>query len=126
MLDGLYDLCWSWWCYKVNKQLSIIIFRFSQSALSSSNHFNSRYSTRVSNELGAGNSQGARLALRVMIIIAITEGATVGVTTVLVRHVWGRLYSNETEVINYVAKMMPLLALSDFLDGFQCVLSGPS
>lgn len=61
-----------------------------------------------------------------MIIIAITEGATVGVTTVLVRHVWGKVYSNETEVIKYVAKMMPLLALSDFLDGFQCVLSGPS
>ncbi|XP_031265320.1 protein DETOXIFICATION 16-like isoform X2 [Pistacia vera] len=81
-------------------------------------------STRVSNELGAGNSQGARLALRVMIIIAITEGATVGITTILVRHVWGKVYSNEAEVIKYVAKMMPLLALSDFLDGFQCVLSG--
>ncbi|KAJ0095548.1 hypothetical protein Patl1_15221 [Pistacia atlantica] len=81
-------------------------------------------STRVSNELGAGNSQGARLALRVMIIITITEGATVGITTILVRHVWGKVYSNEAEVIKYVAKMMPLLALSDFLDGFQCVLSG--
>ncbi|KAK2970473.1 hypothetical protein RJ640_028562 [Escallonia rubra] len=27
-------------------------------------------------------------------------------------------------MIGYVAKMMPLLALSDFLEGFQCVLSG--
>ncbi|GAY54642.1 hypothetical protein CUMW_158320 [Citrus unshiu] len=81
-------------------------------------------STRVSNELGAGNSKGARLALRVMIMIAITEGATVGITTILVRNVWGKLYSNEEEVIKYVAKMMPLLALSDFLDGFQCMLSG--
>lgn len=81
-------------------------------------------STRVSNELGAGNSQAAQLALRVMIIMAISEGAAVGITTILVRHVWGKLYSNEEEVIKYVAKMMPLLALSDFLDGFQCVLSG--
>ncbi|KAJ4709814.1 Protein DETOXIFICATION [Melia azedarach] len=81
-------------------------------------------STRVSNELGAGNSQGAKIALRVMITIAITQGLTVGITTILVRKVWGKLYSNEEEVIKYVAKMMPLLALSDFLDGFQCVLSG--
>ncbi|KAK0575076.1 hypothetical protein LWI29_033688 [Acer saccharum] len=81
-------------------------------------------STRVSNELGAGNSRAARLVLRVMIIMAISEGAMVGITTILVRHVWGKLYSNEEEVIKYVAKMMPLLALSDFLDGFQCVLSG--
>ncbi|KAH7571044.1 hypothetical protein JRO89_XS05G0243700 [Xanthoceras sorbifolium] len=81
-------------------------------------------STRVSNELGAGNSQAARLALHVMIIMAISEGAAVGISTVLVGQVWGKLYSNEEEVIKYVAKMMPLLALSDFLDGFQCVLSG--
>lgn len=82
------------------------------------------FSTRVSNELGAGNSEGARLALRVMITMAISEGLGVGITTVLARHEWGKLYSNEEEVIKYVANMMPLLALSDFLDGFQCVLSG--
>jgi len=81
-------------------------------------------STRVSNELGAGRPQGARLALYVMVVVAIVEGAIVGTCTILVRHVWGKLYSNEEEVIRYVAKMMPLLALSDFLDGFQCVLSG--
>ncbi|KAL5070442.1 hypothetical protein RYX36_021329, partial [Vicia faba] len=80
-------------------------------------------STRVSNELGCGNAQGAVLALRVMIVIAIVEGIAIVLVTILVRNVWGKLYSNEDEVIKYVAKMMPLLALSDFLDGFQCVLS---
>lgn len=81
-------------------------------------------STRVSNELGAGRPQGARLAVSVMVIIAILEGILVAIITILVRRVWGKLYSNEQEVIQYVAQMMPLLALSDFLDGFQCVLSG--
>nr|QBM79459.1 MATE29 [Rehmannia glutinosa] len=81
-------------------------------------------STRVSNELGAGNSQRARLAVYVAAVIATSEGVIVGTTTILVRHIWGKLYSNENEVIRYVAKIMPLLALSDFLDGFQCVLSG--
>lgn len=78
----------------------------------------------MSNELGCGNAQGAVLALRVMIVIAIVEGIAIVLVTILVRNVWGKLYSNEDEVIKYVAKMMPLLALSDFLDGFQCVLSG--
>lgn len=82
-------------------------------------------STRVSNELGAGRADEARLALMVMVCIALTEGTAVGISTILVRHIWGRLYSTEGEVIRYVAKMMPLLAVSDFLDGFQCVLSGP-
>ena len=78
----------------------------------------------MSNELGAGCPHGALLALRVMITLALLEGTTIGITTLLVRNVWGKLYSKEEEVIKYVAKMMPLLALSDFLDGFQCVLSG--
>ncbi|XP_065860354.1 protein DETOXIFICATION 16-like isoform X2 [Euphorbia lathyris] len=81
-------------------------------------------STRVSNELGAGRPQGARLAVNVMIIMALSEGAAIGIATILVRQVWGKLYSNDHQVIKYVARMMPLLALSDFLDGFQCVLSG--
>ncbi|XP_011070680.1 protein DETOXIFICATION 16 isoform X1 [Sesamum indicum] len=81
-------------------------------------------STRVSNELGARNPQRARLAVCVAAAIATSEGVIVGITTILVRHIWGKLYSNEDEVIKYVAKIMPLLALSDFLDGFQCVLSG--
>lgn len=81
-------------------------------------------STRVANELGSGNSKGAVLAVRVMMTMVICEGSTVAVLTILVRHVWGKLYSNDPQVIHYVASMMPLLALSDFLDGFQCVLSG--
>ena len=82
------------------------------------------YSTRVSNEIGVERPHGACLALRVMITFALSKGATIAITTLLVRNVWGKLYSKEEEVIRYVAKMMPLLALSDFLDGFQCVLSG--
>ncbi|KAM3741303.1 hypothetical protein ACB098_08G166100 [Castanea mollissima] len=50
-------------------------------------------STRVSNEMGAGCPHGARLALRVLITFALSEGATIAVTTLLVRNVWGKLYS---------------------------------
>lgn len=81
-------------------------------------------STRVSNELGAGRPQHAKLAVKVMVMMSISEGIVVAALTMLVRHAWGRLYSNEDEVVNYVSKMMLLLALSDFLDGFQCALSG--
>ena len=59
-----------------------------------------------------------------MVMMLISEGLAVAVVTIFIRHVWGRLYSDEDEVVNYVAKLMLLLAISDFLDGFQCVLSG--
>lgn len=81
-------------------------------------------STRVSNELGAGRPERAKLAVKVMVVMSVSEGLVVAAITILVRRAWGRLYSDEDEVVNYVAKMMLLLSLSDFLDGFQCALSG--
>ncbi|OVA14233.1 Multi antimicrobial extrusion protein [Macleaya cordata] len=82
------------------------------------------HSTRVSNELGAGHPQAARLAVQVMLFMVISEGILLGLIMILVRRFWGYAYSNEEEVVSYVATMMPLLALSNFIDGIQSVLSG--
>ncbi|GMH21389.1 hypothetical protein Nepgr_023231 [Nepenthes gracilis] len=81
-------------------------------------------STRVSNELGAGHPQAARLAVVVVSYMTIAEGTLVGLVLILIRNIWGYAYSNETQVVRYVAVMLPILALSNFLDGIQCVLSG--
>ncbi|XP_006661673.2 protein DETOXIFICATION 16-like [Oryza brachyantha] len=81
-------------------------------------------STRVSNELGAGRPQAARLATRVVMILAFLVGTSEGLVMVLVRNLWGYAYSNEKEVAEYIAKMMPILAVSILFDGIQCVLSG--
>lgn len=81
-------------------------------------------STRVSNELGAGHPKTARLAVCVVLFMAITEGILVGLVLIFIRNGWGYAYSNEIEVVKYVARMMPLLATSNLIDGLQCVLSG--
>lgn len=82
------------------------------------------HSTRVSNELGAGHPEAARLAVCVVIVMAITEGVLVGLVLILIRNIWGYAYSDEVEVVKYVATMMPILAISNLLDGLQSVLSG--
>ncbi|KAJ6672658.1 MULTIDRUG RESISTANCE PROTEIN [Salix viminalis] len=74
-------------------------------------------STRVSNELGAQRPYLARLAVWVVIAIAVTEGIVVGIVLILIRNVWGYAYSNEIQVVNYVAVMLPVVATSNFLDG---------
>ncbi|WVZ22927.1 hypothetical protein V8G54_001471 [Vigna mungo] len=81
-------------------------------------------STRVSNELGAGHPRAARLAVYFVFIMAIIEGTLIGAVMILLRNIWGYAYSNEVEVVQYVAIMLPILALSIFLDALQCVLSG--
>ncbi|KAH7674583.1 Multi antimicrobial extrusion protein [Dioscorea alata] len=80
--------------------------------------------TRVSNELGAGNPQNARSAIYVAGTIAILEGLIVGSTLFLARNDWGKIFSNKLEVIKYIARVMPLLALSHLIDACQCVLLG--
>ncbi|CAN6234706.1 unnamed protein product [Urochloa humidicola] len=81
-------------------------------------------STRVSNELGAGRPQAARLATRVVMVLAIMIGILVGLAMILVRNLWGHVYSNEAEVVKHISKMMPILAASFLFDCVQCVLSG--
>ncbi|RLM78538.1 protein DETOXIFICATION 16-like isoform X2 [Panicum miliaceum] len=80
--------------------------------------------TRVSNELGAGRPEAARLATRVVVLLALAVGASEGLAMVLVRNLWGYAYSNEEEVVRHTARMMPILAVSIVFDGLQCVLSG--
>nr|XP_023879229.1 protein DETOXIFICATION 16-like [Quercus suber] len=86
--------------------------------------FSGVVSTRVSNELGAGNAEAACLAVRVVFVIATIEGIVVGLVMILIRNIWGYAYSNEVEVVRHVANIMPILATSNFLDGLQAVLSG--
>lgn len=81
-------------------------------------------SIRVSNELGAGHPQAARTAAYVALIMVVAEGVLVGFLMILLRDFWGRVYSEEEEVIRYLATMMPTVAISSFLDGVQSVLSG--
>ncbi|KAE8701296.1 MATE efflux family protein 6 [Hibiscus syriacus] len=81
-------------------------------------------STRVSNELGAGNPEAARLSVIVATIIGLIE--PIMVVTVLLpwRHVFGYIFSNEVEVVNYLAQIIPLICISVFMDSLQAVLSG--
>ncbi|KNA08147.1 hypothetical protein SOVF_165200 isoform A, partial [Spinacia oleracea] len=81
-------------------------------------------STRVSNELGAGRPEAARAAISVVMFLVISEGILIGTILILIRNIWGYAYSNEEEVVSYVAVMMPILAAVNLLDGLQSVLSG--
>ncbi|KAH7306795.1 hypothetical protein KP509_22G030800 [Ceratopteris richardii] len=81
-------------------------------------------SIRVSNELGAGNPHKALGAVCTAVTLAISEVLPVAVILLLIRNVWGHVYSDEREVIVAVAGLMPFLSLSTSFDGLQAVFSG--
>ncbi|GKB37808.1 DETOXIFICATION 16-like protein [Tanacetum coccineum] len=86
--------------------------------------FGNAVSTRVSNELGAGKHEAAKLAVWVSLSLVITEVLVTGLALVASRRVWASLYTYEAEVVSYISLVMPVLALSNIMDGIQGVLSG--
>ena len=43
---------------------------------------------------------------------------------ILLRNVWGYAYSGDKDVVTYIARMLPILAVSFFVDGLSGSLSG--
>ncbi|XP_006302179.2 protein DETOXIFICATION 14 [Capsella rubella] len=81
-------------------------------------------STRVANELGAGNPKQARIAVYTVMVITCVESVMVSSTVYGTRNVFGYIFSSETEVVDYVSSMAPLIALSVIFDAVRAVLSG--
>ncbi|KAI5428131.1 protein DETOXIFICATION 3 [Lathyrus oleraceus] len=81
-------------------------------------------STRVSNELGAGNPKAVRFSVCTATFLAIAEALTVTAILLGCRNILGYAYTNDGMVVHYVAVMTPLLCASIFTDSLQAVLSG--
>ncbi|XP_062208537.1 protein DETOXIFICATION 14-like [Phragmites australis] len=81
-------------------------------------------STRVANELGAGNPEGARSAVRVVMSMAVMDAVIVGGALLGAQRLVGRAYSSEKEVISFVATMVPLVCVTVATDALQGVLAG--
>ncbi|KAM3363268.1 protein DETOXIFICATION 14-like [Capsicum galapagoense] len=130
-------VCLKWWSLEVLTLLSGILPnpRLETSVLSicltiSTLHFTIPYgfgaaaSTRVSNELGAGNPQKARVAVQVVMFLAVIETVVLSTSMFGSRHILGRAFSNDKQVVDYIASMTPLLCLSIVTDSLQAVISG--
>lgn len=81
-------------------------------------------STRISNELGAGNPKAVRFSICTAMFLATTEALIITAILLGCRCVLGYAYTNDSMVVHYVAVMTPLLCVSIFTDSLQAVLSG--
>ncbi|KAM3366592.1 hypothetical protein ACQJBY_015782 [Aegilops geniculata] len=88
--------------------------------------FAAAISTRVSNELGAGNIDKAKKALKVTLALSLLLGVTFLLLLGLGHNLWAGLFSKSEAVISAFASMTPFLIGSVVLDSTQGVLSGVS
>ncbi|KAK8647881.1 hypothetical protein V6N13_121605 [Hibiscus sabdariffa] len=81
-------------------------------------------STRVSNELGAGNTRKAKAAMAVSLQLSVLLALAVVLALAFGHNIWAASFSNSASIINQFASMTPLLLISITLDSFQGILSG--
>ncbi|KAK7343446.1 hypothetical protein VNO77_12196 [Canavalia gladiata] len=130
-------ICLEWWSFELlvllsglfpNPQLETSVLSICHNTIATFYSFpfgiGAAASTRVSNELGAGNPHAARVAVLAAMSMAVVETSIVSTTLFACRHVYGYVFSNEKEVIDYVTIMAPLVCISVVLDGIQGVLTG--
>ncbi|KAL3654455.1 Protein DETOXIFICATION 12 [Castilleja foliolosa] len=130
-------ICLEWWSFELvillsgllpNPQLETSVLSVCLSTLATLYSvpygLGAAASTRISNELGAGNPEGARVSVIALMLLAATDAIVASLGLFASRHVFGYIFSNENEVVDYVTKMAPLVCLSVIMDTIQGVLSG--
>ncbi|KAL2944346.1 Protein DETOXIFICATION 19 [Bienertia sinuspersici] len=81
-------------------------------------------STRVSNELGAGNTNKAKQAMGVSLKLIIVLASLVLLALGFGHDIWAGFFSGNPSIIKAYASMTILLCISIFFDSIQGILSG--
>nr|GLL46585.1 B3 domain-containing protein At5g60130-like [Ipomoea trifida] len=79
-------------------------------------------STRISNELGAGNTETTKMATWAVMVLGFAEMLVANIAVLACGNILGYAFSAEEEVVNYITKMSPLISVM-YLSGTQGVLS---
>ena len=81
-------------------------------------------STRVGQQLGAGNAEGAQLTSDVMLYLQYSLSLGLTLVVFLVRRVWGRVFTMDDSVNDLVAELLPFVSFLTWFDGVQYVIGG--
>ncbi|KAI9354998.1 mate-domain-containing protein [Pilaira anomala] len=79
---------------------------------------------RVGNLLGAQRPKQARIAARTALIVGIAVGALNAGTLLMFRKTWAFIFTSDSEVVQIVSDVLPLVALFVFADNIAGVADG--
>ncbi|EGC37837.1 hypothetical protein DICPUDRAFT_76595 [Dictyostelium purpureum] len=81
-------------------------------------------SVRIGQLLGQKNAEMAKKSTRIGYFITMSFMVLISLFQFSSRHWIGRIYTNKQEVLDLVAKILPISALFQFFDGFQTTCQG--
>lgn len=130
-------VCLEWWWYELMTLLSGYLYK-PQVALATSaiviqttslmytlpSALSAAISTRVGNELGAGRPHKARLATIVAIALAFLSSVFGFLLTTSGREAWGRVFTNDNEVLELTVAVLPIIGLCELANCPQTTCCG--
>jgi MATE family multidrug resistance protein len=81
-------------------------------------------STRVSNELGAGNPDKAKQTMATTLKLSVVLALLIVLALATGHDIWAGFFTDDLSIIKAFASMTPFLAISIALDAFQVVFTG--
>ncbi|KAJ2496921.1 ethionine resistance protein [Coemansia sp. RSA 2049] len=88
------------------------------------NGLRSAISSRAGNLLGQSRARRAKISSIVGISLGTVWGAVTGMLYFVVAGWWGRVYTDDADVIATVALIMPYCGIFQFIDSISCVSGG--
>ncbi|XP_074359547.1 protein DETOXIFICATION 53 [Apium graveolens] len=81
-------------------------------------------SQRVGYELGAGQPARARWAAVVGVSVGLTLGCSIFGLTIALRSIWGKMYTNDPQILDLIKTALPLLGMAEIGNAPQTAASG--
>ncbi|KAK8479677.1 hypothetical protein V6N12_033000 [Hibiscus sabdariffa] len=120
------SVCLEWWWYElmilmcgllVNPKATIasmgILIQTTSLVYCFPSALSAGVSTRVGNELGANRPGKARISMIVSLVCAVSIGLLAMLFTTLMRHQWGKLFTNDAEILELTAVALPIVGLCE-------------
>ncbi|KAF8401438.1 hypothetical protein HHK36_012377 [Tetracentron sinense] len=136
-LPSCLAVCLEWWWYEFMTLLagylwkphvalatSAIVIQTTSLMYTLPTALSASVSTRVGNELGAGRPSKARLATIVAIALAIAVSMFGLLWTTLGREAWGRVFTQDGEVLELTVAVLPIIGLCELANCPQTTSCG--
>ncbi|DBB01484.1 TPA: hypothetical protein ACH3X1_000139 [Trebouxia sp. C0004] len=81
-------------------------------------------STRVSNELGAGNPEAAQHVCNLGLSLVLAATCCLSLPILIFRHQWGSLFTSDPHLISVIGSVLVVLAFFVIFDGLSVALGG--
>ncbi|KAK7260137.1 hypothetical protein RIF29_25933 [Crotalaria pallida] len=131
------SVCLEWWWYEImlflcgllsNPQTTVATMGITIQTLGFLYVFpfalSSAMTTRIGHSLGAGQPSRAQSTAIIGFVLAFTSGVIAFICLISVRKTWGRLFTDETQIVDMVTTILPILGLCEISNWTQTVSCG--